>query len=386
MITKNIISVVKDVKVFLNESQKNITIINSFYIPPPLNNISVKSVKIISQGVIQVYERDDTTLHLESEGDILVKMKACGICGSDLEKIYGQYGMTSARLGHEPSGEVLAIGNKVKGIKIGDRVFVHHHVSCNSCHYCRHGNNTMCEFYQKSNINPCGLSDRFIVPAWNVERGGVLRLPDTMTYEQASLIEPLACCLRALNKVPFQKRDSVVIFGAGPAGIMLLTLAKLAGAGTIFLVDINHFRLEFSQKFFSDPYFLNAKTENYSKIIKEITQSRGVDLAIVATSSLAALSNAIGITRKGGYILLFGVPPKDSQFPFPASTLYSNELTIIPSYAASELETNQALNLLKDKKFNLDYLITHKFTLEQSPAAFFCAHKAKDCMKVIITT
>ncbi len=346
----------------------------------------MKSVKIISQGVIQVYERDDTTLHLESEGDILVKMKACGICGSDLEKIYGQYGMTSARLGHEPSGEVLAIGNKVKGIKIGDRVFVHHHVSCNSCHYCRHGNNTMCEFYQKSNINPCGLSDRFIVPAWNVERGGVLRLPDTMTYEQASLIEPLACCLRALNKVPFQKRDSVVIFGAGPAGIMLLTLAKLAGAGTIFLVDINHFRLEFSQKFLSNTYFLNAKTENYSKIIKEITQSRGVDLAIVATSSLAALSNAIGITRKGGYILLFGVPTKDSQFPFPASTLYSNELTIIPSYAASELETNQALNLLKDRKINLDYLITHKFTLEQSPAAFFCAHKAKDCMKVIITT
>ncbi|HZB65653.1 MAG TPA: alcohol dehydrogenase catalytic domain-containing protein [Nitrososphaeraceae archaeon] len=346
----------------------------------------MKSVKIVSQGVIQVYEQDDTMLNFKSEGDILVKMKACGICGSDLEKIYGQYGMTSARLGHEPSGVVLAIGNKVKGIKIGDRVFVHHHVSCNSCHYCRHGNNTMCEYYQKSNIDPCGLSDKFIVPAWNVERGGVLRLPDRITYEQASLIEPLACCLRALHKIPFQKGDDLVIFGAGPAGIMLVTLAKLAGAGKIFVVDINHFRLEFSRRFISDAYFLNAETANYSKIIKAHTKSRGVDVSIVATSSLTALSNAFEITRKGGYIILFGVPSKDSQFPLEASKLYSNELSIIPSYAASELETNEALNLLAERKINLDFLITHKYTLEQSPNAVFCAHKAKDCMKVIITT
>jgi L-iditol 2-dehydrogenase len=385
MITKNIIFVVKDVKVFLKESQKNTTIINILYIIT-INNISVKSVKIVSQGVIQVYEQDDTMLNFKSEGDILVKMKACGICGSDLEKIYGQYGMTSARLGHEPSGIVLAIGNKVKGIKIGDRVFVHHHVSCNSCHYCRHGNNTMCEYYQKSNIDPCGFSDKFIVPAWNVERGGVLRLPDRLTYEQASLIEPLACCLRALHKIPFQKGDDLVIFGAGPAGIMLLTLAKLAGAGKIFVVDINHFRLEFSRKFDSDTYFLNAQTENYSKIIKDNTNNRGVDVSIVATSSLTALSNAFEITRKGGYIILFGVPSKDSQFPLEASKLYSNELSIIPSYAASELETNEALNLLAERKINLDFLITHKYTLEQSPNAVFCAHRAKDCMKVIITT
>jgi L-iditol 2-dehydrogenase len=346
----------------------------------------VKAVKIVSQGVIQVYEQDDTMLNFKSEGDILVQMKACGICGSDLEKIYGQYGMTSARLGHEPSGIVLAIGNKVKGIKIGDRVFVHHHVSCNSCHYCRHGNNTMCEYYQKTNIDPCGLSDKFIVPAWNVERGGVLTLPDRITYEQASLIEPLACCLRALQKIRFQKGDDLVIFGAGPAGIMLLTLAKLAGAGKIFVVDINQFRLDFSRKFNSDTYFLNAQTQDYYKIIKGNTKNRGVDVSIVATSSLTALSNAFEITRKGGSIILFGVPSKDSQFPLEASKLYSNELSIIPSYAASELETNEALNLLAERKINLDFLITHKYTLEQSPNAFFCAHTANDCMKIIITT
>ena len=165
----------------------------------------MKSVRIVSQGVVQVYNLNDNELEFKSEGDILVGMKACGICGSDLEKVYGKYGMASARLGHEPAGEVLSIGKDVKGISIGDRVFVHHHVSCNSCHYCRHGNNTMCEYYQKSNIDPCGLADKFIVPAWNVERGGVLKLPNNLTYEQASLIEPLACCIRALIRYLFKK-------------------------------------------------------------------------------------------------------------------------------------------------------------------------------------
>jgi L-iditol 2-dehydrogenase len=346
----------------------------------------VKSVKIVSQGVVQVYELDDNVLEFKSDGDLLVEMKACGICGSDLEKVYGQYGMTSARLGHEPAGEVLSIGKNVNGITVGDRVFVHHHVSCNSCHYCRHGNNTMCEFYQKSNIDPCGLADKFIVPAWNVERGGVLKLPDSLTYEQASLIEPLACCIRALNKISFQKGDDLVIFGAGPAGIMLLNLARMYGAGKIFVVDINDFRLEFSQKFVADAIFINSLNENYNKIIRDKTKGRGGDISIVATSSLTALSNAFEITRKGGYIILFGVPSKDSQFPLEASKLYSNEFSLVPSYAASEIETNQALKLLTEGRLNLDFLITHKYSLEESPDAVFCAHKAIDCMKVIVTT
>jgi L-iditol 2-dehydrogenase len=151
-------------------------------------------------------------------------------------------------------------------------------------------------------------------------------------------------------------------------------------------VDINQFRLEFSRKFISETFFLNSQTENYSKIIKDHTKYRGVDISIVATSSLTALSNAFEITRKGGYIILFGVPSRASHFSLEASKLYSNELSIIPSYAASEIETSQALNLLAERKINLDFLITHKYPLELSSDAVDCAHKAEDCMKVIITT
>jgi L-iditol 2-dehydrogenase len=345
----------------------------------------MKSAKITSKGEIKIIESLDNQLEL-SDGDILVKMKVCGICGSDLEKVYGNYGMTSARLGHEPSGEVLAVGKNVRGFNMGDRVFVHHHVSCNSCHYCRHGNNTMCDYYQKSNIDPCGLADKFIVPSWNVSHGGVLKIPDNLTFEQASLIEPLACCIRALNKIQFQKGDDFIIFGAGPAGLMLINLIRLYGGGKIFILDINDFRLKFCKKFNSDVIIINPRIEEFSQIIKDNTNNRGVDISIVATSSLIALSNAFEITRKGGQIVLFGVPPKDSQFPLDTSRFYSNEFSIVPSYAASEIETNQALKLLSEKRINLDFLITHKFKLESSSEAFSCAYEAKDCMKVIITT
>ncbi len=346
----------------------------------------MKSAKIISKGVIEIIESTDNQPELHSDGEILVKMKACGICGSDLEKVYGKYGMTSARLGHEPAGEVLEVGKKVRGFSIGDRVFVHHHVSCNTCHYCQHGNNTMCDYYQKSNIDPCGLADKFIVPSWNVSHGGVLKLPDNLTFEQASLIEPLACCIRALNKIQFQKGDNFIIFGAGPAGLMLINLIRINGAGKIFILDINDFRLKFCKKFNSDVKIINPRIEDFAQIIKDNTNNRGVDISIVATSNLIALSNAFESTRKGGKIVLFGVPPKDSQFPLDISKLYSNEFSIVPSYAASEVETNQALKILSKKRINLDSLITHKFKLESSSEAFFCAYEAKDCMKVIITS
>ena len=353
-------------------------------------NTSVKTAQIASNGKVNII---DNLIKTSSEGDIVVKMRACGICGSDLEKVFGNYGMLSSRLGHEPSGEIISVGKDVSSnLKVGDRVFVHHHVSCNSCHYCRHGDFTMCSSYQKSNLNPCGLAEKFIVPRWNVERGGVIKIPENLSFEIASLIEPVACCLRALNKINIYSGDDVVVFGAGPVGIMLVCLLKIYGAGNIFLVDINDFRLNFAKKNINNvqtinmtKYIHNNDIEEFITMIKNNTNQLGVDLSIVATSSLKAFHNSLEITRKGGKIMLFGVPPKNTIFSYDLSKIYSNELSIFTSYAASEIETNQALKLFKEKRLDLDFLITHKFDLIQSNEAMQCAHQAKDCMKIIIT-
>ena len=205
------------------------------------------TVKVVNSKVTLV----ESKLPEVNDDEMLVRMQSCGICGSDLEKVYGNYGMKSIRVGHEPAGVVIKVGKNLKKFKEGDRVFVHHHVSCNSCHLCRHGNFTMCEHYQKSNLEPCGLANEFLVPEWNVYRGGVLKLPDAVSYEQASLIEPLACCIRAFEKIKSSsKGESISIFGAGPAGLMLVGLARIYGFRKIIVLDLNQFRLGFCKKNF----------------------------------------------------------------------------------------------------------------------------------------
>ncbi|MGA7900316.1 MAG: alcohol dehydrogenase catalytic domain-containing protein [Nitrososphaeraceae archaeon] len=317
-------------------------------------------------------------------GDILVQMRACGLCGSDLEKIYGKYGMRSGRLGHEPAGEIVSIGGQTNDFRDGDRVFVHHHVSCSSCYFCLHGNSTMCSMYQQSNIDPCGLSEQFLVPQGNIERGGVLKLPSNITFEAASLIEPLACCLRAINKSRFQYGDNVAIFGAGPTGVMLAALVRSSGASNVVLIDYNQFRLDFSKKF-GDFETLNAADGSLKNSINDLTEKRGVDISIVATGNPTAVRNGLQVTRKGGTIVLFGVPSKDAEMPLDLSRIYANEYCIVPSYAASEIETNLALKIIANGRLNIGGLVTHRYAIERTADAVREAHKATDTMKIVIT-
>ncbi|MDQ3873215.1 MAG: zinc-dependent dehydrogenase [Thermoproteota archaeon] len=343
----------------------------------------MKAVFVKEQSMVSV---DDVKMpDIVSSGDVLVKMRACGLCGSDLEKIYGEYTMTSGRLGHEPAGQIVAIGKSVKGLALGDRVFVHHHVACYSCHYCLHGDYTACPEYQASNINPCGLAEHFLVPEWNVSRGGLIKLPDNVRFDEASLIEPLACCIKAWKKCNFQKGDHIVVLGAGPAGLMHVLLAMAFGAGKIFVIDINDFRLSFAKKY-GVQVFNAIFDKDLANDIKLNTGGIGADICIVATGSTKALIQSFGLTRRGGNIILFGVPPKGSQISYDVSKLYSSEHSLIPSYAASEIETNQALKLIAEKRVDIQSLITHRFHISKAAEAVKCAHEANDAMKVIITT
>lgn len=338
------------------------------------------TVKVVDKRITLV----ESELPKVNEDEMSVRMQSCGICGSDLEKVYGNYGMRSLRVGHEPAGVVIKVGKNLKKFQEGDRVFVHHHVSCYSCRYCLQGNYTMCNNYQSSNIDPCGLSEEFIVPKWNIEHGGVLKLPESISYDEAALIEPFACCIRGLNKISIKHGDNVAILGAGPTGVMHTLLARLWGANNIFVSDVNKFRLKFVEKYGFTAVNLNL--ERLDDVINTNTESLGVDVTILATGSIKAFESSLRITRRGGEILLFGVPSVGSKFDLDLNSLYSNEQIIIPSYGASEIETNQALSLLSDKSIDLLPLVTHRFQLKESDNAFKCAHEALDAMKVLVVT
>ncbi len=317
-------------------------------------------------------------------GDILVKMESCGICGSDIEKVFGKYGQPSMRLGHEPAGIIFDVGLNVTEFKKGDRVFTHHHVPCYDCHYCRHGNETMCPKYYETNLNPCGLAEEYLVPEWNVAHGGVLKIPDSMSFDEAAMIEPLACCVRSWNKFSFQKNDSIAVFGVGPTGMMHVMLAKSNEFGKIFCLDVNDFRLEFAKKFdITDA--INSSDSNRKQKILDQTNNHGVDIAIVATGNLDALKDAIEFVRKGGIVMIFGVPSKGATTDLDLSVLYSKEISLLTSYAASDADTKQALELIESSKIDVEKLITHRYQIIDTQKAFEHAHSGSDSMKIIIT-
>ncbi len=337
-----------------------------------------KTVKIVNIDLPKV-----------NKNDVLVRMKACGICGSDLEKIYGKYGMKSSKIGHEPAGEITEVGKDVRNYTVGERVFIHHHVPCYSCHYCYNEDFTMCDKYQTSNIEPSGLSEYILVPEWNVLRGGLVKLPDNINFNQAALIEPIACCLRSINKINLKRADKIAIFGAGPTGLIHMILAKLFGASKIVIIDINEFRLNFAKNIEPSITTINLKDANDNEFNNRVFSSSGgmgVDVSIISTSSLDAFVKSISITRRGGTVSLFGVPSKDSGLKIDLNQIYSKELKIIPSYATSEKEIHQTITLLENNVIDIEPLITHKFSLSDSYDALEHAHKAKDSMKIIITT
>jgi len=240
-----------------------------------------------------------------------------------------------------------------------------------------------CHLYE-TNLSPCGLAEQFVVPEWNVKHGGVIKIPESMKFEEAAMIEPLACCIRAWKKVSFQKGDSVAIFGVGSTGMMHVMLSQMYQFEKIFCFDPNDFRLNFAKKL-GITNAIKPTDANAKKMIFDATDDRGVDVAIVATGNLQALFDSIDFVRKGGTIMLFGVPSKNATVDLDLSKIYSKEITLVTSYAASDDDTNEALNLISSSEIDVGKLITHRYSILDSQKAFDHAHTGEDAMKIIIT-
>lgn len=333
---------------------------------------------LLENGRVVIKEVPKPTI--QEKGDVIVKMKACGVCGTDVEKICGQYTASQPILGHEPAG--IIDESSVDFLKPGQRVFAHHHVPCYECYYCTHGSPTMCPYYRKTNIYPGGFAEYFRVPAWNVLRGGILVLPDNVSFDEGAFIEPLATVIRAQRRVKVNRGDSVLVVGAGPMGLLHVMMAKVNGASTVITSDVADFRVDFATKVGAD-YSLNARKTNVPEEVKRLTDGRGVDIAIIASGSPSAIVSGLMSVRKGGYVLLFGVPYKGTILNYDISELLNNEISIITSNAAVEEDTKEALKVISEKKIDVTKLITHKFRIDEFNEAVRVA-KEGNAIKVII--
>jgi len=314
-------------------------------------------------------------------GDILVRMEASGICGTDLEKIEGQLG-PGGILGHEVSGTIEEVANDVSGYKPGDRVVAHHHVPCYHCPDCSRGNFTLCSDFKKSNIDPCGFTEYFRVPQFNVVRGAVVPLPSELSFEEGALIEPTACCIRAIRRADVQEADNILVVGLGPTGLTQIQILRHGTNGKIIGSDIIEARLKLGKRLGADET-VNALTEDVPAHVRKVADE-GVDLAVVSTGNEKALNQAFSSVRRGGRVLLFGAPSQGAMYQLNVSELFSRQITLLSSYSCLEAEIDETIRLVAQKKIDLKNLISDRFKLRDSEKAMEFARTSKMAIKTIV--
>lgn len=314
------------------------------------------------------------------QGELLVKVIASGICGSDVLEWYRV--KTAPRvLGHEIAGEIVEAGEGVKNYKIGDRVFVSHHVPCNTCKYCLKGQHTACHTLHTTNFDPGGFSEFLRVPEINVDRG-VFVLPDNVSYEEGSFIEPLACVARGQRLIGFKPDQSVLVIGSGISGLLHIQMARAVGASKIIVADINDFRLKAAKQFGAD-VVLHAMEDIPSRI-KEENNGSLVDHVILCTAAMPAISQALKSVDRGGVVLFFAVPEPGIDVPLPINEFWRNGITLMPTYGAAPEDIEAAIELIRHKRLNLTDMITNRLKLEEAAKGFQLVAKAQESIKVII--
>jgi L-iditol 2-dehydrogenase len=331
------------------------------------------------------YRNDDVRLEERPKpsirsGEIMVKVIASGICGSDVLEWY-RIKKAPLVLGHEIAGEIAEVAADVNQYRPGDRVFVSHHIPCNTCHYCLRGHHTACETLHTTNYDPGGFSEFIRVPRLNVDRG-VFPLPDEISYEEGVFVEPLACVVRGQRVAGLQAGQSVLILGSGISGLLHLLLARATGAGTVVTTDVRPFSLEMAERLGAEAV-LDAREDIPAKF-RQLNGGRLADLVIVCTGAPSAFEQALSSVDRGGTILCFATTEPGINLSVPINEFWRNEIKIMPSYGNSPLDAMVAIDLLRLGRVAVQEMITHRLGLAETGEGFRLVAGAGASMKVIV--
>lgn len=320
-------------------------------------------------------------------GELLIRVHTCGICGTDLKKIATGSHSAPRIFGHEMAGNIVAVGDGVSDFKIGDRVMIFHHIPCGQCYYCRHKVFAQCPLYKKvgatAGFEPSGGGFAEYVRAMDwIVRKGVVKIPDGVSYEQASFIEPVNTCLKAIEALRIEPGEVALVIGQGPIGIILAALAKRAGA-TVVTSDLYPQRLKISESF-GLRNNVDASQSDPLPIVRELTEGRGADVAILATPGNKLIRPAMDAARPGGRVMLFAQTQR-SETAIDPSAVCVDEKTLLGSYSASVDLQDENVRLVFSGEIDFARLVTHRFPLQQAVEALHLAsHPGPDSMKVVI--
>jgi len=314
-------------------------------------------------------------------GELLVRVEASGICGTDLLEWYRLH-KAPLVLGHEVAGVIVAVGEGVERYKEGDRISAAHHVPCNTCHYCLAGHHTVCDTLRQTNFDPGGFAEYLRLPRINVERG-IFPLPGELSFEEATFVEPLACVLRGQRLACLQPGCTVLVIGSGVAGLLHIQLARPSGAGRIIATDIVDYRLEAARRFGAD---VVIHAEEYTQTyLRRVADGRLADLVVVCSGATSAIAQALESVERGGTVLFFAPTEPGVSIPISVNDLFwRNEITLTSSYGGSPGDYAAALGLIGAGKIPVREMITHRLGLAETGLGFQLVSQAQDSLKVII--
>ena len=320
-------------------------------------------------------------------GEILVRVHTCGICGTDLKKISTGSHSAPRIFGHETAGTVAAVGAGVGNFRVGDRVVVFHHIPCGECYYCRHKVFAQCPTYKKVGATAGyeasggGFSQYVRVMDWIV-RKGVVRIPDGVSFEQASFIEPVNTCMKGIETLRLTQGETVLVMGQGPIGIILAVLTRRCGARVI-TSDLLPQRHTIAKTFGLDES-IDASASDTVQAVKDRTEGRGADAVILAVAVNGLIRQAMDATRPGGRVLLFAQTQHGEATIDPAAVCV-DEKSLLGSYSASVDLQDESARFVLNREMDLERLISHRFPLSESIEALqLAAHPKPDSMKIVI--
>lgn len=310
-------------------------------------------------------------------GELLLRLRGCGLCGSDIAKIGAPGTRTPLVLGHELVGDVVDVGAGTVDFGPGDRVVAAHHVPCGDCHYCRRGSHSMCRAFKTSNLDPGGFAELVRVPAANVAHA-TFRVPAHVSDEAASFVEPIACCLRAVRRAAVAPGDTAVVVGLGSIGCLFLQLLERTGAAVIGVDQQTH-RVE-SARTLGLPAM---GADDAAAAVLRASEGRGADLVLVTGGAARVLGWAVGSVRDGGTVHYFAGGPGDA-LPLALETLYHRELTITTTYSSSPADLTEAFRLVAEGELRLEGLYTHRRPLDRLDEAVELMRTTR-ALKVYVT-
>jgi L-iditol 2-dehydrogenase len=313
-------------------------------------------------------------------GELLIRTRASGICGSDLMEWY-RIKKAPLVLGHEITGEVVEVGVGIQHFKIDDRVFSSHHVPCGKCRYCVAGHQSVCELLRTTHFDPGGFAEYIRVPRINVELG-TLRIPDSMTFDEGSFIEPLACVVRAQRFADIGPGQTVLVIGSGISGLLHLQLARARGAARIIATDISEYRLNAAKRFGADGIINGA--EDVPARLREANDGRLADRVIVCTGAMPGIQQAIKSLDRGATLLFFAPTAAGIDVPIPLFDFWRDEIKVVTSYAGSGADLQESLRLISERKVRVGEMVTHRLPLAQTELGFELTASGQDSIKVII--